>query len=138
MDRSKTVVLADYNEDNRMINRTILEHFGYDVLEVRNGEDALRVAREDHPALMVIRRMLPLVDGWDVARILKGDPATSGIPLIGMSANGLPHDVAAAEEAGCDVFLAAPCEPRRLIAEVERLIGTARAPAAQDPAPGPR
>lgn len=75
---------------------------------------------------MVVRRQR-LRDGrWNAVRTVKGDPATSGIRIIGISAD--PAVQQAAEEAGCDLFLADP-DPWRLVAEVERLIGPARGPA---------
>jgi two-component system cell cycle response regulator DivK len=123
---AKTVLIVDHNEDNRTVYRTILEHFGYRVIEARNGEDAVRMARDDHPDLMVIRRMIPLVDGFEATRMLKHDPGTSFIPVIAYSAACLPPDVDEAYAAGCDVFLASPFEPRRLVAEVERFIGAGR------------
>lgn len=126
MNGSKTVLVADDNEDNRTVFRTVLEHVGYGVLEARNGEDAIRMVREEFPDVMIVRRTLPLVDGWEVVRAVRAHPATSPLAIIGMSASCLPEDVAAAEAAGCDTFLAKPCEPRRVLVEVERLIGPAR------------
>ena len=78
-DSSKTVLLVEDNEDNRTVYRTILEHFGYRVVEARNGEDGIRMAREDHPDLILMDISIPLVDGWEATRILKGDPATWGM-----------------------------------------------------------
>ena len=79
-DSSKTVLLVEDNEDNRTVYRTILEHFGYRVIEARNGEDGIRMAREDHPDLILMDISIPLVDGWEATRILKADSETSSIP----------------------------------------------------------
>ncbi|HEX5871997.1 MAG TPA: response regulator, partial [Longimicrobium sp.] len=75
-DSSKTVLLVEDNEDNRTVYRTILEHFGYQVIEARNGEDGVRMAREDHPDLILMDISIPIIDGWEATRILKGDAAT--------------------------------------------------------------
>jgi CheY-like chemotaxis protein len=125
-DSSKTVLLVEDNEDNRTVYRTILEHFGYRVTEARNGEDGVRMAREDHPDLILMDISIPLIDGWEATRILKSDAGTSDIPIIALTAHALATDRAKAQEVGCDGYLAKPCEPRRVVAEVERFIGAGR------------
>ena len=125
-DSSKTVLLVEDNEDNRTVYRTILEHFGYEVIEARNGEDGVRMAREDHPDLILMDISIPLIDGWEATKILKGDPNTSTIPIIALTAHALATDRAKAHEVGCDGYLAKPFEPRRVVAEVEKFIGSGR------------
>jgi two-component system, cell cycle response regulator DivK len=125
-DSTKTVLLVEDNEDNRTVYRTILEHFGYQVIEARNGEDGVRMAREDRPDLILMAISIPLIDGWEATRILKGDAATAGIPIIALTAHALATDRAKAQEVGCDGYLAKPCEPRRVVAEVEKFIGSGR------------
>ena len=119
----KTVLLVEDNEDNRTVYRTILEHFGYGVIEARNGEDGVRMAREGNPALILMDISIPLIDGWEATRMLKSDPATAEIPIIALTAHALATDRAKAEEVGCDGYLAKPCEPRRVVSEVERFLG---------------
>jgi CheY-like chemotaxis protein len=123
---SKTVLLVEDNEDNRTVYRTILEHFGYAVIEARNGEDGIRMAREDHPDLILMDISIPIIDGWEATKILKGEPATAAIPIIALTAHALATDRAKAAEVGCDGYLAKPCEPRRVVAEVEKFIGAGR------------
>ncbi len=123
----KTVLLVEDNEDNRTVYRTILEHFGYRVIEARNGEDGIRMAREQSPDLILMDISIPVIDGWEATRILKGDEATSDIPIIALTAHALATDRAKAEEVGCDGYLAKPCEPRRVVAEVERFLGAGSA-----------
>jgi len=125
-DNSKTVLLVEDNEDNRTVYRTILEHFGYHVIEARNGEDGVRMAREDKPNLILMDISIPVIDGWEATRILKGDPDTKEIPIIALTAHALATDRAKATEVGCDGYLAKPCEPRRVVAEVEKFIGAGR------------
>ena len=122
-DNDKTVLLVEDNEDNRTVYRTILEHFGYHVVEARNGEDGIRMARETKPALILMDISIPVIDGWEATKILKADAETSDIPIIALTAHALATDRAKAEEVGCDGYLAKPCEPRRVVAEVERFIG---------------
>jgi CheY-like chemotaxis protein len=100
------------------------------VIEARNGEDGVRMAREGQPALILMDISIPLIDGWEATRILKSDPATSEIPIIALTAHALATDRAKAQEVGCDGYLAKPCEPRRVVSEVERFLGTDRGSAA--------
>jgi two-component system, cell cycle response regulator DivK len=125
-DNSKTVLLVEDNEDNRTVYRTILEHFGYRVIEARNGEDGIRMARENGPDLILMDISIPVIDGWEATRILKEDEATREIPIIALTAHALATDRAKATEVGCDGYLAKPCEPRRVVAEVEKFIGSGR------------
>lgn len=125
-DSGKTVLLVEDNEDNRTVYRTILEHFGYAVIEARNGEDGVRMAREEHPDLILMDISIPVIDGWEATRMLKEDEGTSDIPIIALTAHALAADRAKATEVGCDGYLAKPCEPRRVVAEVEKFIGAGR------------
>jgi CheY-like chemotaxis protein len=125
-DSSKTVLLVEDNEDNRTVYRTILEHYGYNVVEARNGEDGIRSAREDHPDLILMDISIPIIDGWEATKLLKADEATAHIPIIALTAHALATDRAKAEEVGCDGYLAKPCEPRRVVAEVDKFLGKTR------------
>ncbi len=125
-DSPKTILLVEDNEDNRTVYRTILEHFGYEVIEARNGEDGIRMAREELPDLILMDISIPVIDGWEATRILKSEEKTSNIPIIALTAHALATDRAKAEEIGCDGYLAKPCEPRRVVAEVEKFIGAGR------------
>jgi CheY-like chemotaxis protein len=123
---AKTVLLVEDNEDNRTVYRTILEHFGYQVIEARNGEEGVRIARERLPDLILMDISIPVIDGWEATRILKEGETTSHIPIIALTAHALAADRAKAEVVGCDGYLAKPCEPRRVVAEVERFIGAGK------------
>ena len=127
MARQASVLLAEQNEDNRTVYRIVLEHFGYTVLEARDAEECMRLVREAPPAVALVRRSLPLGTEWETVRRLRADPAASALKIIGMTANALVQDRLEALEAGCDVYLATPCDPRRVVAEVEKLSGPAAA-----------
>jgi CheY-like chemotaxis protein len=126
---SPTILLVEDNPDNRAIYGTILRHFGYEVAEAETGEDGLRVAREISPALILMDVAMPGMDGWEATRILKGDPETAGIPVIALTAHAMSEDRRRAEEVGCDAYLSKPVEPRRVVAEVERLLARSSPPA---------
>jgi CheY-like chemotaxis protein len=66
---------------------------------------------------------IPIVDGWEATQVLKHDPTTSHIPIIALTAHALASDREKAMEVGCDGYLAKPCEPRAVVAEVQRFLG---------------
>jgi two-component system, cell cycle response regulator DivK len=119
----KMVLLVEDNEDNRIVYSTILRHFGYSVSEAMNGEDGISKARIEHPDLILMDISIPVIDGWEATQVLKHDPKTRSIPIIALTAHALASDREKAMEVGCDGYLAKPCEPRAVVAEVERFLG---------------
>ncbi len=125
-----TILLVEDNADNRDIYRTVLEHFGYDVVEAYDGEMGIRLAQERRPDLILMDISIPKIDGWEATKILKADPETAGIPIIALTAHALTTDRERAREIGCDGYLAKPVEPRRVVEEVQRHLQN---PASADP-----
>ena len=125
MSSPKRVLLVEDNADNRFIYSAMLRHAGYDVLIAVDGHEGLDLARSRAPHAVVMDIALPGMDGLEVTRRLKADPATRQMPVIALTAHALPADRARALEAGCDVYLAKPIAPPAVLAEVQRLIGRA-------------
>jgi CheY-like chemotaxis protein len=121
MDR-KTVLLVEDNDDNRIVYAAILQHYGFRVLEAVNGEEGVRLARSERPAAILMDISLPVLDGWRATAQLKGDAATSHIPIIALTAHALTMDRDKAKAVGCDGYLTKPCEPSRVVAELHRVI----------------
>ena len=117
------MLLVEDNEDNRIVYATMLEHHGYLVVETANGEDAVRIATKEVPDLILMDISIPGIDGWTATERLRGDPRTAAIPVVAVTAHALPEHRARAESLRCDGYLTKPCEPRRLLHEVQRLIG---------------
>jgi CheY-like chemotaxis protein len=121
--RLKTVLLVEDNEDNRIVYSTILQHFGYRVMEAFNGEEGIAKARTEQPDLILMDISIQVIDGWEATQVLKRDPTTRRIPIIALTAHALASDREKAMEVGCDSYLAKPCEPKTVVSEVERFIG---------------
>lgn len=97
---------------------------GYDVDEAHNGNQALAKATEQPPALMVTDLALPGLDGYQLTRRLRQHVETERLPIIAITGySGFVDDTARALAAGCNVILTKPCEPERLLQEIERLLG---------------
>jgi two-component system, cell cycle response regulator DivK len=125
MAEAPTVLLVEDNDDNLRIYSTILTYAGYHVLEATDGEAGLESARTDQPDLILMDVSIPKIDGWEVTRILKADPATATIPVVALTAHALASDRERATEIGFDGYIPKPAEPRLVLAEVERRIGKA-------------
>ncbi len=123
----KMILLVEDNEDNRIVYSTILKHFGYEVTEALNGEEGISKARSEKPDLILMDISIPIIDGWEATQVLKHDPATKNIPIIALTAHALASDREKAMEVGCDGYLAKPCEPRAVVAEVQRFLGPSSA-----------
>jgi two-component system cell cycle response regulator DivK len=122
----KRVLLVEDNEDNRAIYATILQHYGYDVIEAQNGLEGVTAAEREHPDIVVMDISLPVMDGLEATRRIKSDPRTADIPILAVTAHAREKDRLRALQAGCNDYLAKPVEPRQLLAEVDRMLGNQR------------
>jgi two-component system cell cycle response regulator DivK len=117
-----TVLLVEDNEDNLRIYSTFLTYSGYRVLEAADGEAGLALARSELPDVILMDVSIPKMDGYEVTRRLKSDPATAQIPVIALTAHALPSDRDRALDAGCDGYIPKPAEPRLVVAEVRKML----------------
>ena len=119
----RRILLIEDNEDNRIIYRLTLQHFGYEVSEAVDGESGIRIATETLPDLVLMDVSIPGIDGWEATKILKAGERTMRIPIVALTAHALASDRERAKEVGCDGYLAKPVEPRRVVEEIQRLLG---------------
>ena len=117
------VLIVDDDPDSRSICTTFLRHFRYEVVEAWDGEEAVRLAADVRPDVIVMDITLPRLDGWEATRRIRANPSTRGIPIVMLTARALAMDRDESHRAGCTVFLTKPCSPRELQAELERLLG---------------
>lgn len=125
---SDTLVMnVDDNDGARYVKTRILSRAGFIVVECENGEDALRLAREKKPALILLDVKLPDINGMEVCRILKKDPLTQHVLILQTSASFLgTADKIRALEGGADNYLMEPIDPDELIANVNALLRLGR------------
>ncbi len=116
------VLIVDDFEDNRAMYAVYLTYSGFEVAEAADGEEALKVARQRTPDLIVMDLSLPLMDGWEATRRLKADERTRHIPIIAVTGHALASHSRGALDAGCDAFLAKPCLPDVLVKKVQELL----------------
>jgi DNA-binding response OmpR family regulator len=117
------VLAADDDEDILELVAFRLERSGYIVLRAHDGEEALRLAREEQPDLVVLDVMMPKLDGFEVTRRLRADAATSSTPIILLTARAQDADVQMGFDAGADDYLRKPFSPQELRARVQAILG---------------
>jgi DNA-binding response OmpR family regulator len=119
----QTVLVVDDDKDILELVAFRLERAGYDVLTAENGEQALALAREHQPALVVLDVMMPSMTGYDVTEALREDEKTQGIPVIMLTARVQDADVSRGFDAGANDYIRKPFSPQELRARVEAVLG---------------
>ncbi len=117
------ILLVEDNEMNRDMLSRRLQRRGYEVLTAVDGESGLALTKSETPALVLMDMSLPGIDGWEVTRQIKADPATRAIPVIALTAHAMAGDREQALAAGCDDFDIKPIELDRLLGKIEALLG---------------
>jgi two-component system cell cycle response regulator DivK len=120
---TETVVLiVDDFEDNRTMYAEFFRFSGYEVIEASNGVEAIEKATAFVPDVVIMDLSLPVLDGWEATRRLKGDPRTRHIPVLVLTGHAFEEHSKEAQEAGCDRFLAKPCLPETLLETVRQVL----------------
>src|SRR5512141_3229768 len=104
-----------------MLSRRLVRS-GYEVVMAVQGEEGVALARSASPDIVLMDMSLPVMDGWEATRLLKGDPATREIPVIALTAHAMSGDREKARGAGCDDFDTKPVEYARLLSKIEDLL----------------
>lgn len=116
------VLYVEDNDDNVYMLKTRLELLGnFEVLTAEDGQRGCEMAVSEQPDIILMDLEMPVMDGWEAARRLKSTPATSGIPIIGLSAHALAGERQKALAAGCDEFDTKPIEFERLVSMLRRV-----------------
>jgi two-component system cell cycle response regulator DivK len=119
------VLIVEDTEDNRRIVRDLLASVGIELSEAGDGAEGLRRAALDRPDLILMDLQLPEMDGYEVTRRLKADPALGAIPVVAITSYALSGDEEKARAAGCDAYVAKPFSPRQLLAVILGLLSAA-------------
>jgi two-component system, OmpR family, phosphate regulon response regulator PhoB len=118
----RRVLLADDDPALRRLIGTTLGSQDFDLLQAVDGEEALQIARQQHPELVLLDVNMPKLDGFEVCRNLRNDPATSAMKIVMLTARGADVDRARAREAGADDYFIKPFSPVQLLNKVYALL----------------
>jgi len=116
------ILLVEDNEMNRDMLSRRLQRRGHEVLIAADGAEALRVAGEAQPELVLMDLSLPVMDGWEATGRMKADPQTASIPIIALTAHAMDADRERALAAGCDDFDTKPIDLERLTGKIAALV----------------
>jgi two-component system alkaline phosphatase synthesis response regulator PhoP len=116
------ILAVDDEEDILELVRFNLAREGYSIICTTSGEEALKIAQKEHPALIVLDLMLPGIDGLEVAKALKSETKTRDIPIIMLTAKGEEADIVTGLELGADDYVTKPFSPRILVARVRAVL----------------
>ena len=118
----KTVLVADDTDTGRELVRTVLENSGYTVVEAGDGLEAVRVARERRPDLIILDLHMPDLDGFGVIQQLRADANFARIPIVALTASAMFGDRERALSVGFTAYVTKPISLGVLRGEVERLL----------------
>ncbi len=122
MTKTLSILLIEDHPMNRDMLVRRLRRRGFHVLEAVDGLQGLSAARQHHPDLILLDISLPEIDGYEVARRLKADPQTAGIPIVALTAHALAEDRQRALDAGCDEYTTKPVDFKALLAIMARIL----------------
>jgi len=122
-DHTATVLLVEDTEDNRFMMRRLLEMSGYAVIEATNGEEAVRLAESERPALILMDLSLPVLDGLAATRAIRKLDGFKETPIVAVSAHDTSDFQSEALAAGCNSYITKPIDFSQLETLIARLLG---------------
>jgi len=119
----KKLLLVDDTDTILLFLKTLLAGQGFDFLTAKNGEEAVAKARQERPDLILLDVFMPVMDGIEACRVLKGDPALKDIPVVVVTARSEAENVEKCFDAGCDDYVFKPIRKLELLDKINRLLG---------------
>ncbi|AFY77887.1 MAG: response regulator [Hydrococcus sp. C42_A2020_068] len=108
VEKTPLVLAVDGDEDNLLLVKYVVEQFNCTLLRATSSREALSLARENPPDLIVLEMVLPKLDGFELVRLLKNNGLTARIPLIAVTQLALPREREKILNVGCDAYLSKP------------------------------
>jgi len=121
--RNRILVVED-DHRNMMLLHDLLKAHGYEILKASDGLEAINVARNERPDLILMDIRLPTISGLDATRLLKQDKQTNAIPIIAVTAFATPEDETTALESGCAAYITKPVNIEKLLSTIGALLSS--------------
>jgi two-component system, cell cycle response regulator DivK len=118
---SRTILVIEDNEQNRYLVTFLLERHGYRVVAAADGQRGIEAARDLLPAAILLDVQLPTMDGYAVARALRGHAVLRDTPIVAVTSYAMPGDREKALAAGCTGYIEKPIDPATFVAQVEEM-----------------
>lgn len=122
-DEQVKILLVEDTEDNRFMMRRLLEMTGYRVVEATNGEEAVMIAEQETPKLILMDLSLPVIDGLAATRLIRKLPQLGETPIIAVSAHDSSDFQSDAFDAGCNSYITKPIDFNELEQLIAELLG---------------
>ena len=119
---NELILIVEDNDKNLKLVRDVLQHRGYQTIEAGTGEDGVRLARERHPALVLMDIQLPGIDGIEALAQLRADPTTRAIPVMAVTASVMAHDRKKIMAAGFDGYQTKPIHVKDFLEAVRETL----------------
>jgi CheY-like chemotaxis protein len=117
------ILLVEDNEMNRdMLSRRLTKR-GHEVVIAEDGQEGVNMASSETPEIILLDMSLPIMDGWEAAKVLKAAEETRSIPIIALTAHAMAGDRERCLEAGCEDYDTKPVEFKRLLGKIDGLLG---------------
>jgi two-component system cell cycle response regulator DivK len=118
----KKILIVEDNELNMKLFHDLLEVHGYSTLQTRDGREALDLAREHHPDLILMDIQLPEVSGLEVTKWIKEDEDLKSIPVIAITAFAMKGDEEKIRDGGCEAYIAKPISVANFLQTIEEVL----------------
>ena len=118
----ETILIVDDEEDILELLKVNLKNEGYNILQTMTGEEAIKIAKQSSPDLIVLDLMLPGIDGLEVTKYLRKTEATEDIPIVMLTAKGEESDIVTGLELGANDYMSKPFSPRELTARIRAIL----------------
>lgn len=125
---AEKILIVDDDLDTLRLVGLMLQHQGYKIVAANSGAQAITLSQGDRPDMVLLDIMMPDMDGYEVARNLRSNPATSNIPIIMFTAKTQVDDKVQGFESGADDYLTKPTQPRELFAHVKAVLARGKKP----------
>ncbi|HEX9028601.1 MAG TPA: response regulator, partial [Anaerolineales bacterium] len=122
---AEKILVVDDDLDTLRLVGLMLQRQGYEIVAANNGHQALAMAQNERPDLILLDVMMPDLDGVEVTRRLRMDPGTKDLPIIMFTAKTQMEDKLLGFEAGVDDYLTKPTQPRELFAHIKAVLARA-------------
>ena len=118
----KTVLIVEDNELNMKLFHDLIQAHGYNILQTKDGMEALKLARQHKPDLILMDIQLPEVSGLEVTKWIKEDDELKSIPIIAVTAFAMKGDEEKIREGGCEAYIAKPISVSKFLETVDRFL----------------
>ncbi|MGI9407970.1 MAG: response regulator [Hyphomicrobiaceae bacterium] len=122
---TKTVLIVEDNELNMKLFHDLLDAQGYTTIQTRNGLEAMDLAREHRPDMILMDIQLPEVSGLEVTKWLKDDPVLCEIPVVAVTAFAMKGDEERIRQGGCEAYISKPISVPGFLETVQKFVGDA-------------